>query len=74
MLRHNDFNRCELADPGVGDARRDWAVDDPDRQMPQEIDDARMCHLVTRGEELVQDPLDLGTHPLQGADRGEQRG
>jgi hypothetical protein len=74
MLRHNDFNRCELADPGVGDARGDGAVDNAGRQMPQEIDDARVRPLMTRGDEIVQDPLDLGTHPLQGADRGEQRG
>ena len=73
MLGHRDFERGKLADLSVGYAWRDGAVDHRDRQMPQEVDHARMPALVARRQQLVQQPLDLGPHALQGAHRGEQR-
>ncbi len=71
MLGHRDFERGEIAGPGFGDARRDGAVDQAHRQMPDEIDDPRMRPLMGRRDELVQQALDLGPDALKGARRGE---
>jgi hypothetical protein len=72
MLRHGDLKRGNVADSRVDDARGDGAVDQADRQVPKEIDDARMCRWLARSEELVEQPLDLGPHALERADGGEE--
>ena len=74
MLGHGHFERGKLADSGIGNARCQRTVDDPDREVPQQIDDARMRPLMARRGQFVQQPLDLGAHALERADGGEQGG
>ena len=74
VLHDRDFECGELADPGLGNTRRHGAVDDADGKLPKKIDDAGMRPLGARRNELVQHPLDLGSHPRQGAHRREERG
>ncbi len=74
MLGHRDVERGELADLGVGDARRQRTVDDPGGEVPHQIDDARMRPLMARRGQFVQQPLDLGPHALERADGGKQGG
>jgi hypothetical protein len=54
VLGDCDFERCNFADPGLGDPRCHGAVDEPDGKVPKQIDDAGMSPLVPRGRELTE--------------------
>ena len=74
MLGHGHFEGGDLADARFGDAGRRGAVDHPLRQVPEQIDHARMGGGVARGHELVQQALDLGPDAAKASRRRKQRG
>ena len=59
---------------GIGDARRDLPVDQPLRQMPEQVDHPRMRVGVARRHELVQQALDARAHAFKASGRREQGG
>jgi len=74
VLGHRHLERSELADAGIRDPRSDMAIDDALRQMPEEVDHARMGRAVTGRHELVEQGFDPGPDATQAPGRGEQRG
>ena len=64
VLDHGYLQRGKLANPGIGDPRRELPVDHTLRQMPEEVDDLGMCRLVAGCHKLVQEPLDARAHAL----------
>ena len=74
MLGHGHFQGGKLADAGIRDPRRQLPVDHALRQMPEEIDDARMGGLVARRDKLGEEPLDARAHAFEAARRSEEGG
>ena len=74
VLGDGDFERGEVANASVGDFGCQLAVDDAHRQVPEEIDDSGMGHLVTWGNELVQQAFEFGPDACEAAGRGEEGG
>ena len=72
MFRNRYFQRCELADPALGDAWRDLPVDDALRQVPDEVEHAGMRGGVARRDQLVQQSFDTRPDAFQASGRREQ--
>jgi hypothetical protein len=72
MLGHGHFQRGKLADPGIGDPRRQRPVDHPLRQMPDKIDDAGMSTLMPRRHELVEHAFNARPDAFEATRRGEE--
>jgi hypothetical protein len=71
MLGHGHFERDDLADAGIGDAGRHLAVDDGLRQVPEEIDHARMGRAMAGSHELVQQAFDPWPNAAEASGRRE---